>query len=41
MDAAPVAVEDGVRGVVHVIDEATREKTSGKFMTYENKELPW
>lgn len=36
-----MAVEDGVRGIVGVIDSATREKTSGRFMSYENKELPW
>jgi norsolorinic acid ketoreductase len=41
MDTAPVAVEDGVKGIVNVIDNATREKTSGKFMSYEAKELPW
>ena len=41
LGTAPVAVEDGVRGIVGVIDSATREKTSGRFMSYENKELPW
>jgi norsolorinic acid ketoreductase len=33
MEQAPVPVEDGIRGVVDRIDKATREMTSGRFMS--------
>jgi norsolorinic acid ketoreductase len=38
---APVSVEDGVKGIIKVIDEATREKTSGRFMSAQGGEIPW
>ncbi|KAH7418082.1 hypothetical protein BKA64DRAFT_635229 [Cadophora sp. MPI-SDFR-AT-0126] len=33
MEQAPVSVEDGIRGVVDKIDNATREFSSGKFLS--------
>ncbi|KAF5717631.1 ketoreductase [Fusarium globosum] len=39
--AAPVSVQDGVNGIVSVIDGATKDATSGRFLSWENKELPW
>lgn len=33
MEQAPVSVEDGIKGVVNQIDRATREGTSGRFMS--------
>ncbi|KAH6972796.1 hypothetical protein BKA56DRAFT_592832 [Ilyonectria sp. MPI-CAGE-AT-0026] len=41
LQQAPVAVEDGVNGIVNVIDKATREKTSGRFWSWDEQELPW
>ncbi|KAF4438725.1 ketoreductase [Fusarium acutatum] len=41
LSAAPVSVQDGVNGIVNVIDGATRNVTSGRFLSWENKELPW
>ncbi|RKK90870.1 hypothetical protein BFJ71_g11227 [Fusarium oxysporum] len=41
LSAAPVSVQDGVNGIVSVIDGATRNATSGRFLSWENKELPW
>ncbi|CAF4034508.1 unnamed protein product [Adineta steineri] len=41
LDEAPVTVEESVQGQLKVIDEATREKTSGRFWDFEGKELPW
>lgn len=41
MSEAPVAVEDGVHGIVDVIDKATRENTSGRFLSWDEQELPW
>ncbi|CAF4012447.1 unnamed protein product, partial [Adineta steineri] len=41
LDEAPVTIEESVQGQLKVIDEATREKTSGRFWDFEGKELPW
>ncbi|KAE8373146.1 hypothetical protein BDV26DRAFT_272753 [Aspergillus bertholletiae] len=37
----PETIGNSVRGMLQVIDGATREATSGKFITYEGQELPW
>lgn len=37
----PETVENSVKGMLQVIDGATREGTSGKFITYQGKELVW
>ncbi|KAK8087601.1 Short-chain dehydrogenase/reductase SDR [Apiospora hydei] len=37
----PETVEGSVRGMLEVIDGATRENVSGKFVTYKGEELPW
>ncbi|KAF5970001.1 ketoreductase [Fusarium bulbicola] len=41
LSAAPVSVQDGVDGIISVIDSATRDTTSGRFLSWENKEIPW
>jgi len=35
------SVESSVEGMLEVIDGATREATSGKFVRSKNRELPW
>ncbi|KAI8711447.1 hypothetical protein NCS52_01408100 [Fusarium sp. LHS14.1] len=37
----PETIEGSVEGMLQIIDEATREKYSGKFVTYKGQELPW
>ncbi len=37
---APVGVEESVTGMRHVIDALTMAK-SGRYLTYEGKEMPW
>ncbi|KAI8650375.1 hypothetical protein NCS57_01371000 [Fusarium keratoplasticum] len=37
----PETIEWSVEGMLQIIDEATREKYSGKFVTYKGQELPW
>ncbi|KAJ5753370.1 uncharacterized protein N7511_007523 [Penicillium nucicola] len=37
----PVTVEESVTGMLKVIDEATRENFSGKFVTQTGEILPW
>ena len=37
----PVSVDDSVRGMLEVIDAATRETTSGKFLTQTGDVLAW
>ncbi|KAF5025079.1 hypothetical protein F66182_2848 [Fusarium sp. NRRL 66182] len=39
--APPVTVEDSVQGMLEVIDGATRDTTSGKFVTQTGQVLPW
>ena len=41
MTEAPVEVEDGVKGIVSQIDKATREDTSGKFVSFDGAEPSW
>ncbi|CAF1499861.1 unnamed protein product, partial [Rotaria sordida] len=41
MDQAPVTIEDSIKGQLKVIDGATREKTSGRFWSFDGKELVW
>ncbi|KAF4992164.1 hypothetical protein FGRMN_7370 [Fusarium graminum] len=35
------SVENSVGGMIKMIDEATRETASGKFVSYKGQELPW
>lgn len=39
--ALPETVEGSVKGMLEVIDGATRETASGRFMTYKGEELAW
>lgn len=39
--APPETIEGSVEGMLQIIDEATRDKYSGKFVTYKGQELPW
>lgn len=41
MEKAFVTIEDSITAVVAVIDNATRESTSGKFASWNGEELPW
>ncbi|KAI0003942.1 NAD(P)-binding protein [Xylariaceae sp. FL0662B] len=42
LDQAPTTVEESSTSIVKVIDDATRESTSGKFISaIEGTELPW
>ena len=38
--AAPLSVQDSARGILEVVEKATREDT-GRFFDYEGDELPW
>ncbi|KAJ5123844.1 Short-chain dehydrogenase/reductase SDR [Penicillium bovifimosum] len=40
-DSPPVTVEDSVRGMLNVIDGATRENVSGKFVSQTGDLLSW
>jgi NAD(P)-dependent dehydrogenase (short-subunit alcohol dehydrogenase family) len=40
-DDPPVTVEESVSGILKVIDGATRESVSGKFITQKGEEIPW
>jgi NAD(P)-dependent dehydrogenase (short-subunit alcohol dehydrogenase family) len=37
----PDTVEDSVKGILQVVDGATRENVSGKFVTQTGEEIPW
>ncbi|GMG42162.1 unnamed protein product [Aspergillus oryzae var. brunneus] len=37
----PETIDNSVKGMLEVIDGATREATSGKFITYQGQELSW
>ncbi|OGM49066.1 short chain dehydrogenase/reductase family oxidoreductase [Aspergillus bombycis] len=37
----PETIDNSVKGMLQVIDGATRETTSGKFITYQGQEVPW
>lgn len=41
MNSAPLAIQDGVNGIIDQIDKATRQQTSGKFMAYNGEQIPW
>ncbi|KAI1360509.1 NAD(P)-binding protein [Xylaria arbuscula] len=41
LEKATYTVEESVAGMVKMIDEATREETSGKFLRFSGEELPW
>ncbi|OCT54861.1 Norsolorinic acid ketoreductase [Cladophialophora carrionii] len=41
MAAAPVSIQDGVNGMIEQIDRATREGSSGKFLSIDGEEIPW
>lgn len=41
MKEAAMTIEQSITGMVKVIDDSTREKTSGRFMTWEGEEYPW
>ncbi len=38
---APTTIQESVDGVVDKIDNATREETSGKFISFDGKKYPW
>jgi norsolorinic acid ketoreductase len=38
---ASVELEDSVAGILKLSDNATKEKTSGKFWDWDGKVLPW
>jgi norsolorinic acid ketoreductase len=38
---APTTLETSVDGMVDKIDNATREQTSGKFISYDGNNYPW
>jgi len=40
-EKAEITVEESVSGLVNVIDSATRESTSGKFMVYDGTVSTW
>ncbi|KAL4881668.1 hypothetical protein BJY04DRAFT_188556 [Aspergillus karnatakaensis] len=37
----PVTAEDSVKGILEVVDKATRDTVGGKFITQTGHELPW
>jgi hypothetical protein len=37
----PVTIADSVKGILSVIDSATKEETSGKFFNHEGEIVPW
>lgn len=41
LEKAEIEVEVSVSGMIKVIDAATRENTSGKFMNYDGTSKPW
>lgn len=41
LDKAPVTIKDSIKEQLKIIDEATREKTSGKFWNLDGTELAW
>jgi hypothetical protein len=41
MEAALMSVEDGVKGIVQRIDNATREGTSGTFVSFNGEPMGW
>jgi len=41
LDEAPTTVQTSVDGIVSKIDEATREHTSGRFISFDGNSYPW
>ncbi|KAM5346295.1 hypothetical protein ACJ41O_009300 [Fusarium nematophilum] len=41
LDKPPHDTGDNARAIVRLIDAATRETHSGKFLTFDGKEVPW
>ena len=41
LEKAFIEVDDCVKGMVGIIDGATKEKTSGHFPTWDGTEFPW
>jgi len=37
----PLTVAQSVEGILSLVDGATRENSSGKFLSYDGKEIPW
>jgi norsolorinic acid ketoreductase len=38
---APTTIQESVDGIVDKIDNATREETSGKFISFDGLKYPW
>lgn len=41
MEQAPTPLQEGIDGIVVQIDKATREETSGTFVAFDGKIVPW
>jgi norsolorinic acid ketoreductase len=41
LEKAFIEVDECIRGLVSIIDEATRERTSGHFLTWDGGEFAW
>jgi norsolorinic acid ketoreductase len=41
LEKAEIGVDESVSGMIKVIDAASREDTSGKFMCYDGTSKPW
>ncbi|KAK5075793.1 hypothetical protein LTR24_009884 [Lithohypha guttulata] len=41
LEKASITIEESINGVVNVIDNATREKSSGKFLSWDGTESTW
>jgi len=41
MEQAPLTLDESVTGLMDKIDNATREKSSGTFQSYDGMEIPW
>lgn len=37
----PVSVEESVKGMLEIVDGASRERYGGKFMSFDGSEIPW
>jgi norsolorinic acid ketoreductase len=38
---APTTVEESADGIIDKIENSTREKTSGTFVSYDGEKYPW
>ena len=41
LEEAPVTLKDCVDGMIDKIDSATREKTSGTYVSFDGKHINW